>query len=140
MPNTTGFTVLGFDFGMKRIGVAVGQTITQTANPIITLHAIDGIPNWSEIQNLIAEWGATHLVVGLPYQLDGSKQETTLSAQKFSRRLQNKFGLPVDLIDERLTTKSARQALHDQHNLNERSQIDSYAAKLILESWLRNQK
>ena len=130
----THITVLGFDFGMKRIGVAVGQTLTQTAQPLVVLSAKDGIPSWSTIKQLIDEWGAQALVVGLPYQLDGSDQMISFAAKKFARRLEQRFQLPVHLVDERYTTKAART--HPDTTLKPGELIDSHAAAIILESWL----
>lgn len=142
MPNhSNAQTILGFDFGMKRIGVAVGQSITHTANALTTLKAQDGIPNWQSITAIIDEWQADTLVVGIPYNMDGSEQPLTLAARKFARRLQAHYKLPTHEMDERLTTVSARQALFDQHNrARDIKAVDSMAAKIILESWFSLQK
>jgi putative Holliday junction resolvase len=137
MPNIN--TVLGFDFGLKRIGVAVGQTITRTANPLTTLKAQDGIPVWGEIQHLISTWDADALIVGLPFQLDGSEQLLTFAAKKFANRLKEKFKLPVFLVDERLSTMAAKSHLKEEKALV-LSEIDQYAAKIILESWLNSEE
>ena len=133
-------TIIGFDFGMKRIGVAVGQTVTFTAQPLDALKAADGIPDWEIISDLLITWQADAFVVGLPLNMDGSLQEITRCAQKFANRLRHKFNRPVYLMDERLTTKAARQFM-DEHQIKikKSGQIDSYAAKIILESWLQNQ-
>lgn len=133
-------TLLGFDFGLKRIGVAVGQTITQTATPLQTLQARNGIPDWKQITALIKEWQPSALVVGIPLNIDGTSQSLTKSAQKFAQSLEKHTQLPVHRIDERLSTKEARQRLFDVGGYREiqKSQIDSFAAKLILESWLKN--
>ena len=130
---------LGFDFGMKRIGVAIGQSVTQTANPLTILQAIDGIPNWEEIDKLIHVWNINVLIVGLPCNMDGTEQDITLNTKKFANRLKQKFKLPLYFVDERLTTQEAIQELKSQKKLKERSEIDSYAAKIILESWLKDQ-
>ena len=127
-------TALGFDFGMKRIGVAIGQTLTQTAQPLTILSAKDGIPAWSIIRQLIDEWGANALVVGLPYQLDGSDQMISFAAKKFAKRLEQRFQLPVHLVDERYTTKAART--HPDTTIKPGDLIDGHAAAIILESWL----
>ncbi len=132
-------TVLGFDFGLKRIGIAIGQTITQSANPLITLAATDGIPHWEEIENLISVWQADALIVGLPYKMDGSEQHLTFAARKFANRLKEKFKLPVFLVDERLTTMAAKSYLKE-HKMLVKSEIDQYAAKFILESWLNSEE
>ena len=130
--------LLGFDFGMKRIGVAVGQSITQTANPLTTLKAQQGIPSWKEIETLINEWKADALIVGIPYNMDNTEQSITFSARKFANRLKGRFHLPVYLVDERLTTIEAKQQLAELGaKYADLKQVDSYAAKIILESWLK---
>lgn len=128
-------TILAFDFGMKRIGVAIGQKITQHARPLTTIPATDGIPKWSDIKALITKWEVNQLIVGLPLNVDGSDQEITLAAKKFSRRLRAKFNLPVALVDERYSTKHARSSTN--FHRHEKAQIDSCAAAVILETWLR---
>ena len=133
-------TVLGFDFGMKHIGVAVGQTITRTATPLTSLKATDGIPNWDEIAKLISTWGAQALIVGIPLNMDGTEQPITAAAKKFSNRLHARYKLPVHPVDERLTTVEAKQQLFEAagYRALDKNAIDSYSAKLILESWLRD--
>lgn len=128
--------LLGFDFGMKRIGVAVGQTITHSAQPLTILAARDGIPRWEEISPLIETWSADGLVVGIPYNMDNTPQNTTYLAQKFANRLAHRFKLPVYGVDERLSTVEAKSQLSAQTKRKPPREMDSYAAKLILESWL----
>jgi len=127
-------TLLAFDFGMKKIGVAVGQTVTKSATPLNKLPAKDGIPDWGSIKDLINEWKAKALVVGVPYNMDGSEQEITHAAKKFGNRLQERFQLPIYFVDERLTTVEAKSDLRHPSSL-----VDSYAAKLILETCFREQ-
>lgn len=137
MPNTISHRVLlGFDFGMKRIGVAVGQTLTKTAQILPILAAKDGIPDWQSIETLIQTWRPAAFVVGIPYNMDGSEQNTTFAARKLANRLKQKFKLPVHTVDERLTTVEAKALLKKKMS----HEMDSYAAKLILESWLREQR
>ena len=100
--------LLAFDFGMKKIGVAVGQSITESATPLTELVARDGIPDWGKILELIETWKADALVVGLPYNVDGSQQEVTLAAKKFGNRLQDRFQKTVYFVDERFTTVEAK--------------------------------
>lgn len=139
MPNPSPYkTVLGFDFGMRRIGVAIGSTQIRNARPLTVLNATDGIPNWEIIQQLINKWQVAHLVVGLPYHIDGSDQEITKAAKKFSRRLHAKYKLPVSLVDERYTTKIAKHS--EAYKTNKKASIDSYAAAVILEVWLNDDK
>lgn len=141
MPKALPKVVLGFDFGMRRIGVAVGQLFTRSANSVAVLNAKDGVPNWENIQELIDTWKAEGLVVGLPFNMDGSEQPLTLAARKFAKKLKGRFHLPVYTTDERLTTIEAKR--HESDAWRQKGttfpQRDSYAAKLILEQWLREQ-
>lgn len=130
MPNKIN-TVLGFDFGMRYIGVAVGQTISASASALHCLKAQDGIPNWEQIAKLLLEWQADALIVGIPYNMDGSEQTMTRLAEKFGRRLQHRFQLPVFFVDERLTTYEAKLSQ------DRKTRYDATAAKIIVESWLR---
>ena len=139
MPNSPLYqTVLGFDFGMRRIGVAIGNTQIRNARPLTVLRATDGIPNWETIRQLIDQWQVTQLIVGLPYQIDGTDQEITKAARKFSRRLHAKFNLPTSLVDERYSTKIAKNT--DTFKTNKKASIDSHAAAIILEAWLNDDK
>lgn len=130
--------LLAFDFGLRRIGVAVGQTITQSATPLPHLLAIKGQPNWEDVSKLITLWHPTLLLVGLPYQMDGREQAMSFAARQFARNLNTQFNLPVHLVDERLTTHEAQHQL-SQSGINPKNfpSLDSYAAKLILEAWMR---
>ncbi|RUO47223.1 Holliday junction resolvase RuvX [Pseudidiomarina aquimaris] len=130
--------LLGFDFGTHNIGVAVGQTITGTASPLPALKAKDGQPDWHKVEKIIAEWQPKLLVVGLPLNMDGSEQPLTDLARKFANRLHGRFGLPVELQDERLTTVAAKEELFARGGYRELSKdkIDSAAAQLILEDYL----
>jgi putative Holliday junction resolvase len=127
--------LLGFDFGMKRIGVATGQTITQSANALVTLSARQGAPDWSSIENLIREWQPDALVVGIPYHMDGSEQPMTQAAERFCRQLEGRFNLHVYRADERLSSVQAELLLSEQGDTSNR--IDAMAAQVILESWLQ---
>lgn len=135
--------VLGFDYGTRQIGVAVGQTLTASASPLKELRARDGIPNWDEIAALLREWHPDALVVGLPLNMDGTASEMSARAEKFARRLQGRFGLPVHCIDERLSTFEAKQTLRDSGRRAPSSYrdnpVDSLAAALLLETWLAGQ-
>lgn len=128
-------TLLAFDFGTKQIGVAVGQTITQTATPLTVLRATDGIPNWNQVGELIAAWRPDHILVGLPLNMDGTESEICTRARKFARRLQGRFDVSVGMVDERLSTFEAK--LHRKPGINYKDDpVDSEAARLILNSWL----
>ncbi|KTC99598.1 Holliday junction resolvase RuvX [Legionella erythra] len=130
---------LGFDFGYKRIGVAVGQTVTLSARPLPTLTAKQGIPDWNLVARLVEQWQPQALIVGLPTCIDGSEQYTTPLARHFAKQLKKRFSLPVHLVDERLTTVEARAQLFAEGGYRKlkQSQIDSTAACIILEQWLQ---
>ena len=145
MPSSTNpQTILGFDFGTKKIGIAVGQSITQTVTPLVTLPSINQKPDWSAIEKLIKEWLPTLLVVGLPVHLDGEEQTMTQAAKKFGNRLNGRFQLPVEFMDERLSSYEAEQRLKEINLMKKATNkrqtaldIDKIAAQLIVESWFR---
>lgn len=130
------FTVLAFDFGTSRIGVAYGQSLTETASPLKELAAKDGIPQWEQIQALITEWQPDCFLTGLPLNMDGSENAMCQRARKFSQRLHGRFGKPSFLWDERLSS-SAVKSEHYSDNYK-RDAVDSLAAVSILESWFYN--
>jgi putative holliday junction resolvase len=135
-------TYLGFDFGTKRIGVAVGQSITKTATPLAPLVVIHHIVPWREIHDLVQKWRPTALIVGIPLNMDGSKQPITLAALNFAEMLYEKTHIPIYSIDERLTTKEAKEQIFSRggYKALKKESIDSLAASLILTSWLHNPK
>jgi len=132
---------LGFDFGFKHIGVAVGQQLTQTATPLDTLSASDGVPNWTQIDVLVKQWKPRALIIGYPTQADGSKLYVSKPATQFADALKKRFNLPIHLVDERLTTKEARAQLFEMGGYRKlkKQNVDGIAAKLILEQWLKLQ-
>jgi putative Holliday junction resolvase len=127
--------LLGFDFGLRRIGVAVGLTLTGTASPLTTLISRNEQPDWVAIGRLVAEWQPEALVVGLPYQMDDQEAEVAGRARRFARQLEGRYRLPVHLADERLTTREARRQL-GRRGTEDRRLVDALAAQLILETWL----
>ena len=131
--------LLGFDFGTKQIGVAVGQMITRQARELCNLKAQDGIPRWEQIEALIKEWQPDALVVGLPLNMDGTASEMSTRAEKFARRLNGRFNLPVHTHDERLTTfeaKGQRLSQGQQRSSYKEQPVDALAAALLLQGWL----
>jgi putative Holliday junction resolvase len=130
-------TWLGFDFGTKRLGVAVGQTITGSASPLATLGSRGGRPDWDAIATLIATWRPQGLIVGLPFNMDDSEAQAAPGARRFARQLEGRFRLPVYLVDERLTSLEAERRLPQR--TRRPGDVDAYAAKLILETWLSEQ-
>ncbi|QDF76091.1 MULTISPECIES: Holliday junction resolvase RuvX [Shewanella] len=133
-------SVLGFDFGTKSIGVAIGQQITGSATPLASLKANDGIPRWEEIEALINEWKPDLIVVGLPLNMDGTEQEMTQRARKFANRINGRFGVKTATQDERLTTADAKARLFEMggYKALSKGQIDSMSAVLIIESYFEN--
>lgn len=130
-------SLLAFDYGTKNIGVASGQTITRSANAQAQLKAKDGVPDWNQIEKLLKEWQPDLVLVGLPLNMDGSESELSTRARKFANRLHGRFGIKVELVDERLSSFEAKGEVMEQggsrhYKLNP---VDSIAARLILESW-----
>ncbi len=125
--------LLGFDYGTERIGVAVGQSVTRSARPLEVVRVCHNKPDWEAVSRLMATWQPTKLVVGLPYHLDGSDQEMTHAARRFGRQLHGRYRLPVDMVDERLTTMAACSRLRERGE--DTSVLDPVAAQLILEGW-----
>ncbi|MGI5309524.1 Holliday junction resolvase RuvX [Rheinheimera sp. WS51] len=134
-------TILCFDYGTKSIGVAVGQELTGTAALLSALKAQDGTPDWVKLEQVIKEWQPDLLLIGLPLNMDGTEQPFTARCRKFANRLHGRFGLPVSLHDERLTTTEARSQLFSEggyRNLT-KDKVDSLSAKIIFESWYEQQ-
>lgn len=122
-------TVLGFDWGSRRIGAAVGNTITRTATPLPTVRADRNDRKFEAIAALIRQWQPQQLVVGLPLHPDGAEHENTARARRFARQLEGRFGLPVALVDERYTSVVAEDA--------GAADVDGVAAQLIVEQYLQ---
>ena len=136
--NKTRRTVLAFDFGLRQIGVATGNCLLGTTQPLPILRAKEGIPQWRALEELVEEWRPDLLVVGDPLNMDGSAGELCKRARKFANRLHGRLGLPVEMADERLSSFEAKQNRREQgHRGDFRQQpVDSYAAELILQTWL----
>ena len=131
MDETT--TLIAFDFGEKRIGTAIGQTVTRTATPLETIPVRRSRPDWNAIDRLIGAWKPDALVVGLPLNMDGTSQWITDRARRFANRLRARSGLPVHLADERLSTREAWTRLIESGS--HRVGPDPLAAQVILEGW-----
>ncbi len=129
---------LGFDYGTKKIGVAVGQLLTRSASPLAVLYRVKDEIDWESLSKLIQQWRPFALVVGLPLHMDGKTQWITLEATHFARALQDRFSVPVYVADERLTSAEARAQIFESggYKALKKTAIDSLAAKLILEQWL----
>lgn len=130
-------TVLAFDFGVKRIGVAVGETATRIASPLTAIAAEATAPRFDAIARLVAEWHPALLVVGRPRHSDGSPHEVARLAEKFARRLRERHRLPVVFVDETLSSAAAEGALREARTRRTRkADLDAMAATLILQSYL----
>ena len=137
MPKKPDATVLAFDFGTRRIGVAVGNTLTRVAHPLATIDARDAGARWSSLRALLDEWRPQRLVVGLPVHADGTEHAMTVRARAFAGELAQRFALPVALEDERHTSELARDALASAGRgaRSERALRDRVAAQIILQAW-----
>ena len=130
-------TVLAFDFGEKRIGVAVGETMLKVAHPLLTIDSESNAARFTQIAAIIQEWRPDLLIVGLPMHLDGKPHALTHLSKKFAQRLEGRFNLPVMMIDERLSSAEAAQNLREA-GIKEREQkamLDAVAAQTILQSY-----
>lgn len=132
-------TLLGFDFGTTRIGIAVGQEITMTATPLPPIKAKDGIPNWDTIAAIVKEWQPDGFVIGLPLNMDNTENEMCQRARKFANRLHGRYNKPSYLMDERLSSYEAKgEVIKSGGNRNfKENSVDGIAAQMILESWFQ---
>lgn len=132
-------TVLAFDFGEKRIGVAVGECELRSASPLVTVDAETNDVRWSAIARLLDEWKPVALVVGLPLSPDGVAHDMTARARRFARQLEGRYRLPVALQDERYTSAEADSRLRDDAGMRDwrsrKQALDAHAAQLILKDY-----
>ncbi|MFL3655083.1 MAG: Holliday junction resolvase RuvX [Halioglobus sp.] len=131
-------TVMAFDYGLSQIGVAIGNCMLATTQPLAVLRAKDGQPQWQVLDDLIKEWRPDILIVGDPLNMDGTASEFSVRAHKFARRLHGRLGLEVALVDERLSSFEAKHNSQEQGHRGDykRQPVDSLAAELILRTWL----
>lgn len=140
--SATAAVILAFDYGARRIGVAVGQATTGTASPAGVI-AVHGNPDWTAVERCVREWTPGRLLVGVPYNMDGTETALTATCRAFAQEPARRFGLPVDCVDERLTSAAATADLREARRSGTRTRrvrredIDAHAARLILETWLR---
>ena len=138
-PDITG-TVLAFDFGEKRIGVAVGESLLKVAHPLTTIHAEQNELKFAQIASIVQEWRPSLLVVGLPMHMDNEPHLLTQLSKKFAQRLEGRFNLPVMMIDERLSSFDAAQNLNAAgvSGIKQKAMLDAVAAQSILQSYFDN--
>lgn len=134
-------SAIAFDYGQRRIGLALWEPVTRTAAPLATVKATPTGPDWPEIQRHIQQWQPSTLVVGIPHNSDGSAQTMTAHAQRFGRQLEGRFGIPVEMVDERYSSQEAHHELRELRRKGIRNRrlkkedIDQQAARIILERW-----
>ncbi len=132
-------TIVCFDYGLKQIGVALLQQPTTIVSPLPIIRANDGKPDWHGVEALLQEWQPQLLLVGEPLNMDGSASAMSERARRFARQLEGRFNLPVELVDERLSSHEAKSQVAElgSRKRNYRKQpVDSIAAQLIMETWL----
>lgn len=144
MPETPGTSgiLMGFDFGFRRIGVAIGQTMTGTASALVTVSHADQ-PDWQTIDKLVSEWHPAGMVVGLPLNSVGDETDMSAAARKFAAELEQRYGRPIHFVDERLTSVAAgaqfvQARSEGRARRKDASKLDAMAAKIILENWLQS--
>ena len=131
-------TLLAFDYGTKNIGVASGTTLAAITSELPPLKARDGVPNWDQIKKLLDERQPDLVLVGLPLNMDDSESELAARARKFGNRLHGRFGVQIEMVDERLSTFEAKGEAFERGYSDDykNNPVDSIAARLILESWM----
>lgn len=139
----SGGTFLGFDAGARRLGVAVGESVTGSARPVTVLACRDGQPDWAAVMRLLEQWRPIGLVVGRPVHNDGNASASTDLTDRFARRLEGRSGLPVHRVDERLSSREAgwrlRQPGRVRRERGKPAPLDAAAAQVILETWFSEQ-
>lgn len=137
-PARGGEHVLAFDFGLRQIGVAVGNLRFATSEPLTVLSAREGQPDWDSVAALIDDWQPGHVLVGDPLNMDGTASELGARAAKFARRLHGRFGVEVSMVDERLTSFAVKSEQREAGHRGDyrRRPVDDLAAELILRDWL----
>lgn len=130
-------SVMAFDFGTQKFGIAIGQKMIESVNPLPLFKVRDGIPDWQQLHKIIQEWQPDLFLVGLPLNMDDTESELSLRAKKFARRLQHQTNILTYMIDERLSTREARQQLqhYQAQGQAKRLNADSLVAGLLIETW-----
>ncbi|WP_179992197.1 MULTISPECIES: Holliday junction resolvase RuvX [unclassified Acinetobacter] len=133
-------TIMAFDFGTQKMGMAVGQSLIESANPLPLFPMKDGIPNWDELLKIVKIYQPGLFLVGLPLNMDDSESELSIRARKFARRLRHQTNIETLMVDERLTTREARDELdhYQAQGRGKKLSADSIAAALLIESWYRH--
>ena len=137
----TSQSIMAFDFGTQKMGIAIGQSTIESANPLPLFVMKDGIPDWNQLLKLVKEWQPNLFLVGLPLNMDDSESELSLRARKFARRLKHRLNMPVWMVDERLSSREAREQIksYQQQGRAKRVATDNVVACLLIESWFNEQ-
>lgn len=130
---------MAFDFGLKNIGIAIGQEITKTASTFYSINAEDGQPNWPELDKIINEWNPNLFVVGDPFNMDGSRSKIQDLSDRFSKSLNKRYDINIEKTDERLSSREAKERLEKETiGTKDSSNKHSISAQVILEDWFRS--
>ena len=130
---------MAFDYGLRNIGIAIGQNITKSASTFYAIKAQDGIPDWIKLDSIIEEWEPGLFIIGDPFNMDGTKSEFQKKIAKFSTELKNRYEIELQMIDERLTTKEAKERIQDKPDgIKDSANKHSISAQIILEDWFRS--
>ena len=130
---------MAFDFGLKNIGIAIGQEVTKTASTFYSINAVDGQPNWRELDTIINEWNPNLFVVGDPFNMDGSRSKIQDLSDRFSKSLNKRYDINIEKTDERLTSREAKERLESLSiGTRDSSNKHSIYAQVILEDWFRS--
>tara|TARA_B100000029_G_C17547326_1_gene948895 strand:+ start:510 stop:932 length:423 start_codon:yes stop_codon:yes gene_type:complete len=131
--------VMAFDYGLRNIGIAIGQNITKSASTFYSIQAKEGKPDWIKLDSIVGEWQPSLFIVGDPFNMDGTKSDFQKRISKFSSELKKRYDVRVHMMDERLTTKEAKERIKNKVNgIKGSSNKHSISAQIILEDWFRS--
>ena len=131
--------VMAFDYGLRNIGIAIGQNITKSASTFYAIKAKEGLPDWVQLDSIIQEWEPSLFIVGDPFNMDGTKSEFQKKIVKFSEELKKRYEIELHMMDERLTTKEAIERIHNKPDgIKDSANKHSISAQIILQDWFRS--
>ena len=131
--------IMAFDYGLRNIGIAIGQNITKSASTFYAIKAKEGEPDWIKLDSIVKEWEPTLFIVGDPFNMDGTRSEFQKRISQFSTELKNRYKIRLHMMDERLTTKEAKERIKTESSgLKESANKHSVSAQIILEDWFRS--
>ena len=131
--------VMAFDYGLRNIGIAIGQNITKSASTFYAIKAKEGVPDWIKLDSIVEEWEPGLFIVGDAFNMDGTKSEFQKKIAKFSTELKRRYKIELYMMDERLTTKEAKERIQDKPDgIKDSANKHSISAQIILEDWFRS--